>query len=98
MAQSDQSNDQPQEKKEKKIAGLLGIGLDGDDGETRISRGKNFVLWGGSQETHSLMQETAIKVNEKLEQKGKRLDEVSVQELRDIVHDVTDSLGDKRHS
>lgn len=89
----------PQNKPQQpKIAGLLGIGLDGDDGQTRVTRGKNFVLWGGSQDTHSLMQETAIKVNERLDQKGKRMEDVSVKELRDIIQDVADNIGIKRRS
>ena len=95
MSDSDSPKDQPQQPK---VAGLVGIGLDGDDGQTRVTRGKNFVLWGGSQETHSVMQETAIKVNERLDQKGKRMEDVSVNELRDIIHDVADSMGLKRRS
>lgn len=66
---------------------LLGLGLDHADGHTRITRGENFQLYGGSEETHSRMQETAIKVNEKLTQRGKRMEDVSPTELRDIVHD-----------
>ena len=93
MSDSDSPKDQSQQRK---VAGLVGIGLDGDDGHTRVTRGKNFVLWGGSQETHSVMQETAIKVNERLDQKGKRMEDVSVNELRDIIHDVADSMGLKR--
>lgn len=95
MSDSDSPKDQSQQRK---VAGLVGIGLDGDDGHTRVTRGKNFVLWGGSQETHSVMQETAIKVNERLDQKGKRMEDVSVNELRDIIHDVADSMGLKRRS
>lgn len=90
-------SESPQNKRQQpKIAGLLGIGLDGDDGQTRVTRGKNFVLWGGSQDTHSLMQETAVKVNEQLDQKGKRMEDVSVNELRDIIQDVADNIGIKR--
>jgi len=95
VSDSDSPKDQSQQRK---VAGLVGIGLDGDDGHTRVTRGKNFVLWGGSQETHSVMQETAIKVNERLDQKGKRMEDVSVNELRDIIHDVADSMGLKRRS
>lgn len=87
-----------QREPQKKIAGLLGIGLDGDDGTTRVTRGKNFVLWGGSEETHSVMQETAIKVNERLAQNGKQLEDVSLPELRDIIYEVTESIGIKRRS
>ena len=69
-------------------AALLGLAFDAEDGHKRLTRGDNFVLFGGSQETHSVMQETAIKINEKLDQRGKRLEDVSMQELRDICHDV----------
>ena len=73
---------------QKRKAALLGLGLDANDGQTRITRGKNFVLYGGSQETHAEMQETAIKVNEKLDRRGKRLEDVSATEMRDILREV----------
>ena len=81
--------------KQKKTAALLGLAFDNDDGHTRLTRGENFVLLGGSQETHTVMQETAVKINERLDKRGKRLEDVSVGELRKICHDVTDSLGGK---
>lgn len=68
-------------------AALLGLGLDATDGHKRLTRGSNFVLYGGSEETHAKMQETAIRVNERLDQRGKRLEDVSPNELRDIVCD-----------
>jgi hypothetical protein len=74
--------------KKKSRAGLLGLAFDAEDGHKRITRGPNFLLAGGSQETHGQMQETAIKVNEHLARKGKELAEVSVRELRDIIADV----------
>lgn len=77
-------------KKPRKQAAMLGLGLDGEDGHTRLTRGKNFVLYGGSQETHSQMQETAIKINEQLDRRGKQLEEVSPRELRDIYREVTE--------
>ena len=69
-------------------AGLLGLGFDAEDGHKRLTRGPNFVLAGGSQETHGQMQETAIKINEHLDRRGKTLAEVSPTELRDIVADI----------
>ena len=75
-------------RKKPKQAAILGLGLDGNDGHTRLTRGKNFVLYGGSEETHSTMQETAIKVNEQLDRRGKRLEDVSPHELADIFRDV----------
>ena len=77
----------------RKSAAMLGLGLDNDDGHTRLTRGKNFVLVGGSQQTHAVMQETAVKVNEHLDRRDKRLEDVSVGELRDICHEVAESVN-----
>ena len=67
-----------------KSSALLGVAFDNDDGHTRLTRGDYFVLVGGSQETHAVMQETALKINEHLDRQGKRLEDASVKELRDI--------------
>ncbi len=75
-------------RSENRKAALLGLGLDAEDGQTRITRGKNFLLYGGSQDTHAVMQETAIKLNEKLDRRGKRLEDVPVKELREIFREV----------
>jgi hypothetical protein len=74
-----------------KSAALLGVAFDGDDGETRLTKGKNFLLVGGRQETHAVMQETAVKINEHLDKRSKRLEDVSVEELRDICRDVVEA-------
>jgi hypothetical protein len=76
----------PTKKQVKPKAGFLGVGLDNEDGHTRLTRGDNFVLYGGSQETHGRMQETAVKVNEELGRRGKRLEDCSPREFFDIVH------------
>jgi hypothetical protein len=80
-------------KKEAKKALILGIGLDNEDGHVRITRGENFHLLGGSEETHGTMQEKAVKFNEKLKARGRRLEEVSKEEFRDIAHEI--GLSDK---
>jgi hypothetical protein len=74
-------------KKARGKAVMLGLGLD-SDGHKRVTTGKNFVLVGGSEQTHEIMTEKAIKINEKLAAKGKELEEVSRQEFDDIAHDV----------
>ena len=73
-------------EKQVKSAALLGLAFDAEDEQKRLTRGPNFVLFGGSPDTHTRMQETAIKVNEQLEKRGKRLEDVGLRELRDIVH------------
>ena len=85
------------ESEKRRRAGMLGVGLDREqDGSTRISRGSNFLLVGGSQQTHEVMQETAVKVNERLERRGRSLDDVSPVEFCDILHDVRDAIGADR--
>ena len=79
-------------KKGRRKAVMLGLGLD-SDGHKRLTTGSNFVLVGGTQETHEVMTEKAIKINEKLTAKGKQLEEVSREEFDDIAH----SVGLKRH-
>ncbi|MEY4388131.1 MAG: hypothetical protein RLY20_3414 [Verrucomicrobiota bacterium] len=79
--------------KRARKAVLLGVGLD-SDGHKRVTKGDNFLLAGGSKETHEEMTEKAIKLNEKLSQRGKRLDDVSREEFDDIAHEV----GLRRHS
>ena len=74
--------------RERRIAGLLGLAFDATDGQKRITRGKNFLLAGGSEETHVLMRETILKVNERLDERGQRLADVSVEELRDLIDEV----------
>jgi hypothetical protein len=74
-------------KKPKRKAALLGVGLD-SDGHKRITKGDNFLLVGGTQETHEVMTEKTIKLNEKLKARGQRLETVSKEEFDDIAQEV----------
>jgi len=75
----------PQKKKRKAI--MLGVGLD-SDGHKRLTTGPNFALVGGTEETHEVMTEKAVKINEKLKARGKQLEEVSRDEFDDIAQEV----------
>lgn len=75
---------------------LLGLGFDCKDGHLRITKGKNFRLYGGSEETHQLMQEKAIKINEQLSSRGKSLDDISTEEFYDIAHNIGIKIPRKR--
>ena len=79
----------PSDEKDKfdlrqKRALLLGLGLDCDDEQKRVTVGKNFFLTGGSKPTHALMQEKAIKFNEELDRRKKRLEEITPDEFHEI--------------
>jgi hypothetical protein len=74
-------------KKGRRKALMLGVGLD-TDGHKRLTTGPNFVLVGGSEETHEVMTEKVMRINEKLTAKGKQLEDVSGKEFDDIAHSV----------
>ena len=80
------SNNNSKDKK----AVMIGVGLQNEDEHKRITKGDNFYLVGGSEESHERMTETAIKVNEKLSSKGKSLDDISQKEFVDIIREVSD--------
>jgi seryl-tRNA(Sec) selenium transferase len=73
--------------KKKHKAMMLGVGLD-SDGHKRITTGENFALVGGTEETHELMTEKTIKINEKLKSRGKQLEEISHKEFDDIAQEA----------
>ena len=78
----------------KKKALLLGLGLDKDkEEEKRVTVGKNFLLAGGSKPTHELMQEKAVKFNEELARRKKRLEDIGHDEFFEIAERIR--MGEK---
>ena len=74
-------------KNRRRKALMVGVGLD-SDGHKRLTTGTNFLLVGGSEQTHEAMTEKVVKINEKLAAKGKQLEEVTREELDDIAQSV----------
>ncbi len=73
---------------------LLGLGFDCKDGHIRVTKGNNFRLYGGSEETHKFMQEKAIKFNEQLDKKHKTLNNVDIKEFYDIAEKIGLKVSD----
>jgi hypothetical protein len=74
------------------IKALLGVGLDGRPDQKRVTRGENFLLFGGSKKTHELMVTTTLRFNEKVDQRGKKLEEISARELVEIKRELREEL------
>ncbi len=72
----------------RRKAGMIGVGLDHKDGHVRVTQGKNFRIVLGSEETHERMTEICVKINEKLDRRGRQLDEVSPGEFGDLVKEA----------
>jgi hypothetical protein len=79
------------DKDEPEVVGFIGIGLDNKDGHQRVTQSEVFLLVGGSEETHERMQDTAIRFEESLEKKGKRLEETSPEEAADLLRKAMES-------
>jgi hypothetical protein len=72
-------------REKKEVVGLLGVGLDNEDGHKRLTRSEDFVLIGGSQETHERMQDVALHITESLKDRGKRLQDAEAREVIDLL-------------
>jgi heptaprenylglyceryl phosphate synthase len=82
---SKDSSQPTRKKRQPKINGLVGVGLDNEDGHKRITTGEKFVLVGGSQDTHEQMTETVVKTFEELKRRDKPLETVDPRELAEIL-------------
>jgi hypothetical protein len=80
--------EQDKEDQERVVVGFLGVGLDNQDGHQRLTRSENFLLVGGSEETHEKMQDTAIRFGEALRRRGKALQETSTEEAIDLLREA----------
>ena len=80
-------DDQP-EQEQPQLVGFLGLGLDNDDGQKRLTRSEHFFLIGGSQRTHERMQDTAIRFSDNLKQRGKLLHEATLEEIIALFHET----------
>jgi len=83
---------QAPDEKPLNIKGLLGLGLDGRDGQTRITRGDNFYLYGGSKDTHQNMVVIAMKFNDEVDRRGKKLEQINARELDEIKRELHKDL------
>ncbi len=74
-------------KRDKQVLGLVGIGLDADDEHRRVTEAEDVLLVGGSEDTHGKMQDAVIRLNEKLNKKGKRVRDTESRELMDLLRE-----------
>ncbi len=75
-------------RKKTEVVGLVGVGFDNQDGLHRVTRGGNFVLVGGSADTHEQMISKVIEVQEGLENCGESAVEISPEELARLLHEA----------
>lgn len=73
-------------KEEKAI--IVGIAGNSKDNHKRITKGENFCLYGGTEESHDNMIESVLEFNALRTKYGKSLDELTEDEYFKIVNDL----------
>jgi hypothetical protein len=87
MGKPDEKTPTPRRPKHRRVSGVLGLGLDARDGHQRITHGDDFVLYGGSQETHERMTDIVMRMRESLKRSGKTWGDLSRREFEDLGRD-----------
>ena len=65
---------------------LMGLGLDRDpEGHSRITKGEEFLLLGGSEQTHESMQEHVERLQHSLKKLGTNLQHATEAEVREAI-------------
>jgi hypothetical protein len=65
---------------------LMGLGLDRDpEGHAHITKGEDFLLMGGSSETHEAMQDHVERFNHSLKKLGTSFQHASEAEMREAM-------------
>jgi hypothetical protein len=72
----------------RRVTGLFGVGLDGQDGHRRVTKGDDFLLVGGSAETHERMQDLVVRMHEELKRKGRSIGDLTRREFEDLARDT----------
>lgn len=67
--------------------GVLGVGLDAKDGHKRVTQGDDFLLLGGSHETHERMQDMVVRMSERVKRRGKTFGDLSKDEFADLARE-----------
>ena len=69
----------------KKIVRLLGVGFDAEDGHLRMTKGENYDVLMGSDESHEYIQQFLGKIEAELKAQKLNLDDLSPDEFTEFV-------------
>lgn len=74
--------------KRDRIVRIVGLGDDGTDGHIRVTKGDNFKVYLGSEKSHEEMQDACLKINRKLSEDGRKLEDLSREEFIELVSTI----------
>jgi len=82
------------QSEQPRVLGLVAVGLDNVDGHQRITQTQDFLVVGGSEETHERMQETAMLFEEALERTGRTLADTDLEEVISLLCEIRDAMSE----
>jgi hypothetical protein len=72
-------------RKRKKIIRLLGVGFDAEDGHLRLTKGENYDVLMGSDESHEYLQRLIQNIEAELLEQHLGLDDLTPEQFSDLV-------------
>ena len=76
------------EARSERSARILGLAFDGEDGHIRVTRGEQFQIYLGSESTHDQLRTVCIEIQRRLDEQGRRLEELTREEFVALVQDL----------
>ncbi|NRA11185.1 MAG: hypothetical protein HRT57_04430 [Crocinitomicaceae bacterium] len=71
-----------------RVVGLLGIGFDNDDGHIRISHSEHSKIFMGSKESHHVLQQMCIDIEEAVRLSGRELSDYTSDEFLKLIQEL----------
>lgn len=71
-----------------RVAGLLGVGFDAEDGQIRITQANPYHVLMGSGETHEALQNICSRIDQAVKDSGRALNEYSPDEFMELVQEL----------
>lgn len=72
----------------KKIVRLLGVGFDAEDGHIRITKGENYDVLMGSDESHEYIEQLIRKIEDELRLRELSLDDLTPEEFSEFIKSI----------
>jgi hypothetical protein len=76
------------DRNNRKIIGLLGVGFDANDGHVRITKGGKYDVYMGSDESHAYLQELMKRIEDELRLRNRSLESLTPCELEGLIESI----------
>lgn len=77
-------------KAKDRVIGVLGLGVNAEDGHTRISKGEHFQIYLGSDEAHETMLALCVKIERRLTKCGMKINDLNQEEFIELLKELGD--------